>query len=126
MKENMRTRLLGAFGEGCAAEYLRKNGYRLLAMNYRCGAGEIDIIAKKRRLAVFVEVKTRRSDSWADAAEYVDAAKQRRLRSAAEQWLEKYGREFRCGEECRFDVIEVYTDESERKVRKLNHITEAF
>jgi putative endonuclease len=47
MKENMRTRLLGAFGESRAAEYLRKNGYRLLAMNYRTAAGEIDIIAKK-------------------------------------------------------------------------------
>ncbi len=122
----MRTRLLGAFGESRAAEYLRKNGYRLLAMNYRTAAGEIDIIAKKRKTAVFVEVKTRRSESWAEAAEYVDAEKQRRLRAAAERWLEKYGAEFRCGEECRFDVIEVYTDESERQVRKLNHIKEAF
>ncbi|MBP5166520.1 MAG: YraN family protein [Oscillospiraceae bacterium] len=126
MKENMRTRLLGAFGEGCAAEYLRKNGYRLLAVNYKTVYGEIDIIAKKRKTVVFVEVKTRRSESWADAADYVDAAKQRRLRSTAEQWLEKFGRQLRCGEECRFDVIEVYTDESERKVRKLNHIKEAF
>lgn len=122
----MAARLLGAFGESSAAEYLRKKGYKILAMNYRCRFGEIDIIAMKRSVIVIAEVKTRKSGSWAPAADYVDRAKQRKLRLAAESWLNENADVYDDDEECRFDVIEVYTDESGRKVQRLNHIEEAF
>ena len=76
--------LTGRWGEGLAADYLRRRGYRLLACNYRCRFGEIDIIAEKRGCVVFCEVKTRQDDRFAQAMEFVDSHKQRRLRATAE------------------------------------------
>ena len=54
--------LLGAWGETLAAQYLRKKWYRIVAANYRCRFGEIDLIAKNRRYLVFVEVKLRKNE----------------------------------------------------------------
>ena len=54
----------GAWGEECAAAYLRRRGYRILARNYSCRFGEIDIIAADRHYVVFVEVKLRASDRF--------------------------------------------------------------
>ena len=51
---------LGAAGEKAAAKYLRRRGYRIVARNYRCRGGEIDLIALDADTIVFVEVKTRR------------------------------------------------------------------
>lgn len=129
----MTAKLLGAFGEMQAAEYLKKRGYKILALNYRCTHGEIDIIAKKRSTTVMVEVKTRRSKRWAEAGEYVDGAKQRKLRLTAAAWLEQCP-DPQCGDDCRFDVIEVYANGGEAsdsggpgfRVYEINHIKEAF
>lgn len=119
----MRQKLLGAFGEARAADHLRKRGYRILGMNYSCRQGELDIIACKRELYIFVEVKLRREGGYAPAAEYVTPEKQRRLRLAAAHWLADSGLE---DAECRFDVIEVYLDRDGKKVKRLNHMKEAF
>ena len=76
----MRTRdLSGPWGEALAAEYLRKKGWRIEAMNYRTRLGEIDIIASNRQYLVFCEVKLRKSANFAAAREFVDARKQQRL-----------------------------------------------
>ena len=48
--------LLGTWGEGLAAEYLRKKHYTIVAVNYRCRMGEIDLIAENNRFLLFVEV----------------------------------------------------------------------
>ena len=61
----------GAWGEECAAAYLRRRGYRILARNYSCRFGEIDIIAADRHYVVFVEVKLRASDRFVRAGAYV-------------------------------------------------------
>ena len=57
----------GAWGEDCAAAHLRRHGYRILARNYSCRFGEIDIIAADRHYVVFVEVKLRASDRFVRA-----------------------------------------------------------
>ena len=53
--------LLGRYGEALAAEYLRKKGCRILAMNYRTRLGELDVIAADRRYVIFAEVKLRKN-----------------------------------------------------------------
>ena len=118
-----REKLLGAFGEAAAAEYLRKKRYEILGMNYRCRLGELDIIARQKGAVVFVEVKLRREGGYASAAEAVTPAKQRRLLIAAENWLAENELE---DVPCRFDVIEVYLEKSGGKVKRINHLEEAF
>ena len=99
--------LAGAWGEGVAEEYLRKKRFTILACNYRCRFGEIDIIAGNRKYLVFVEVKLRRSDRFAAAREFVGLEKQRRLRTTAMLWLQ----ENPDARQPRFDVIEIYAPE---------------
>ncbi len=103
----MDTMLLGRFGEAETAEYLRKRGYRILAMNYRIRQGEVDVIAADRRYIAFVEVKLRKNDSFAQAREFVTRRKQQRLALAAESWLQENPTRL----QPRFDVAEVYAPE---------------
>ena len=117
------TKLQGRWGEEKAAEYLRKKGYKITAMSYRTRMGEIDIIAENRKYLVFVEVKLRKSDSYAKAMEYVDRNKQRRLTMTALQWLQQNPTQL----QPRFDVIEIYAPEGmETRSPKINHIKNAF
>lgn len=118
-----REKLLGALGEAAAADYLRKRRYQVLAMNYRCRLGELDIVAQDGAETVFVEVKLRREGGYAPAAEYVTPVKQRRLRLAAESWLQENGGEDR---PCRFDVMEVYLDPGGKKITRIQQLREAF
>lgn len=113
-----RKREIGDFGEEITAEYLEKNGYRILDRNYSKPFGEIDIIAIKDDLIAFVEVKTRKSDAFAYAAEAVDSYKQERIRRASQAYLmEKNMLDFLMT----FDIAEVYLD-----TRKINYIENAF
>ena len=82
--------LLGRWGESFAAEYLRKNHYTVVAANYRCRFGEIDLIAENRNYLVFVEVKLRKNAHFAEAMEFVDRRKQERLRQTAAVYLSQY------------------------------------
>lgn len=113
-----RKREIGDFGEEITAEYLENNGYRIIDRNYAKPFGEIDIIAIKDDLIAFVEVKTRKSDSFAYAAEAVDFYKQQRIRRASQAYLmEKNMSDFLMT----FDIAEVYLD-----TRKINYIENAF
>ncbi len=119
----METKLLGRWGEETAAKYLRRKGYKIVGLNYRCRFGEIDIIAQNRRYTAFVEVKLRRSAAFAQAREFVTEAKQERLRTAAQLWLAANGDE----RQPRFDVIEVYAPQGEATRRpEICHIENAF
>ncbi len=118
-----REKLLGAFGEAAAADYLRKKRYEILGMNYRCPLGELDIIARQGAVFVFVEVKLRREGGYATALEAVTPAKQRKLRFAAEAWLSEIGQE---AAECRFDVVEVYLPRTGGRVKRIQHMEGAF
>lgn len=83
----MKTTELGKIGEEFAANLLELQGYRILERNFRCRMGEIDLIAEKDGEISFVEVKTRRSARFGRPAEAVSPEKQRRMRKAAEFYL---------------------------------------
>ena len=96
---------LGARGEERAAQHLESLGYEIVERNYRCRHGEIDIIAREKGDLVFVEVKTRRNNSFGYPSEAVDSRKRNKLALSGEQYL--IDRDL--GEiDCRFDVAEVY------------------
>lgn len=115
--------LLGRWGESVAAEHLRKKHYTLVAANYRCRMGEIDLIAENCKYIVFVEVKLRKNANFAQAMEYVDRHKQERLKKAAALYLAQNETE----KQPRFDVIEVYApDGTETKRPKIHHLEDAF
>ena len=117
------TREAGDRGEAMAAEYLRENGYEILASQFRCRFGEIDIIASDRHYVVFVEVKLRASDRFVRAGAYVTPAKQARIRTAASLWLAEHDTPL----QPRFDVIEIYGDaDTPRRQRRINQIENAF
>ncbi|MBI5379773.1 MAG: YraN family protein [Nitrospirae bacterium] len=76
-------RIIGRRGEDRAAQYLRRRGYRILARNWRCRLGEIDLIALDGNTLVFVEVKTRRGETFGPPELAVTPRKQRQLTKAA-------------------------------------------
>lgn len=118
-----RNNIVGAWGEALAADYLRKKHYKLLAMNYRCKFGEIDLVVSNREYLVFVEVKLRKSANFARAAEYVDFHKQNRLRSTAEIYLSQNQTDL----QPRFDVIEIYAPEGTATAHpEICHMEDAF
>ena len=98
------SRSVGIWGEAQVANYLRKNRYRLVAHSYHCRFGEIDLIAMDGKTLCFVEVKTRSNLSMGLPREYVNAAKQERIRKTALFYLSET--ELDCP--MRFDVAEVY------------------
>jgi putative endonuclease len=91
----------GAAAEALAAEFLAARGLAILARNYRCRSGEIDLIARDRETLVFVEVRLRSSAAFGGAAASITAAKRQRIARAARHYLATLGRE----PPCRFDAI---------------------
>jgi len=79
---------LGAQGEAMAAAWYEANGYEIVARNWRCKDGEIDLILRRARTIVFCEVKTRTTDAFGSPAEAVTRSKRERLRHLAAVWLE--------------------------------------
>lgn len=117
----MNSKILGLIGENLAAKYYRDNKYMILAANYRTRQGEIDLIASKNNIVVFVEVKTRSQNSIATPREFVNTAKQKRIILAAQSYIQT---EKLSNCNFRFDVCEVIKDEYENM--KLNCIENAF
>jgi putative endonuclease len=115
----MSTREVQTAGEDAAAESLRSSGMRILARNWRCKLGELDIVAADGRTLVFVEVKARTSGGFVDPALAVDYRKQLRLRRVAEAFIALENPRFVT---CRFDVVSVVTTQPYR----LNHVIDAF
>ena len=101
---------LGAAGEERAAAWYVANGYTVVARNWRCRDGELDLICARRRTLVFCEVKTRSSLAYGHPAEAVTATKQRRIRGLAARWLAEGRAPFPPGE-LRFDVAAVLPGE---------------
>ncbi|MFY1586212.1 YraN family protein [Micromonospora sp. WMMD734] len=99
-----RNQAIGAYGERCAVRHLIGAGLRPVARNWRCRAGEIDVIAWDGPVLAFCEVKTRRGDTYGSPAEAVVPAKARRLRGLAVRWLAETGT---TADEIRFDVLAV-------------------
>jgi putative endonuclease len=114
--------LKGSYGENLARSYLRRKNYRIVAKNYRCGLGEIDIVARKGDLLVFAEVKSRRDNGLVEPFESVTREKQSRLSRLAEHFVVCHGFTDMM---LRFDVISILFDAG-GKVRKFVHIEDAF
>ena len=110
----------GAQGEQIAACYLRNKRYEILHRNYRCRYGEIDIIARRKNVLVFVEVKTRRSQAFGLPQEAVSQKKQRAISAVALTYLQHN----RLSEHAaRFDVIAVHLNNN---CPQIEHIENAF
>lgn len=117
------SKLSGAWGEALAADYLRKKKYKIEAVGYQCRFGEIDLIASDRKYLAFVEVKLRKSADFARAREYVNRAKQDRIRMTASMYLSRNPTNL----QPRFDVIEIYAPEGTDTVRpEILHMEDAF
>ena len=114
---------LGRWGEEQAARFLERKGYAILETRYRKREGEVDLVAENDRFLCFVEVKLRKNTRMGEAREYVTAAKQRRVRTAALYYLMEHPD----GLQPRFDVIEVYAPNgSETKAPVIRHWENAF
>ena len=112
---------LGKWGERQAKLYLENKGYAIIVQNFRCPAGEIDIIAKDGEWIVFVEVKTRRSKNYGYPAEAVNSRKQIKYIQTALYYLKKNQL---LDKAYRFDIVEVQLGKQENHV--INHIINAF
>lgn len=96
---------LGQYGERVAARHLLDAGMTIVATNWRCADGEIDIVARDRDVVVICEVKTRRTDAFGTPAEAVTRTKADRLRRLAMAWLREHPAGG--GADVRFDVVSV-------------------
>ena len=124
--------LLGKLGEDIAADYLEKNGYRIVRRNQRFGKNELDIVCEDDDFIVFVEVKTRsclypESGDFGIPSRAVDEGKRKNTVKASRDYLaQSY-----INKQPRIDVIEVYMMEQKSEfktptVLKVNHIRNAF
>ena len=95
---------LGARGERLATAWYEQNGYVVVARNWRCEIGELDLVARRGNALVIAEVKTRASERFGVPAEAVGVVKQRKLRRLAAVWLEQSAQRY---DEVRFDVVAV-------------------
>jgi putative endonuclease len=112
---------IGKKGESIAAGYLSENGYEIIEKNYKYGKGEIDIIAGRDDVLVFVEVKTRQNLEFGPPELAVNLQKQRQIKKIAKAYLYKNQIS---NLDCRIDLIAiVYKDSNDYT---LNHIQNAF
>lgn len=112
---------LGQYGENQAASYLRKKGFNIIKKNYYTRYGELDIICRKNREIIFVEVKTRRSINCGTPEEAVTYKKIQRIKKAALIFLNENRLPF---QGLRFDVVTIVFDQNGKEV--INHIEDAF
>jgi len=111
---------LGALGERVAARWLAHKGWWIRDRRFRSGHRDIDIIAQRRELVAFVEVKARSGARFGDPVEAVNWEKQRELRRSAQVWVSRYGLP---GENYRFDVVGVLVSPFGVRVK---HVENAF
>ncbi len=115
-QKNFYKKFLGRLGERRAYKFLRKKGYKIIEKNYVTKFGEVDLIGLYGDFLVFIEVKTRTTHTYGEAAEAVDFKKQERYKKSATYYLMSH---MDMELQPRFDVVEVYPD-------TINHIEDAF
>jgi putative endonuclease len=120
MSVNNARQVLGKEGERIAEQYLKGKGYKLVERNYRCAAGEVDLIVLDRRVIVFVEVKTRTGHGFGTPLEAVASRKQHKMIQAAQFFLAQKGLHQR---EARFDVVGISWPAREPVIE---HVENAF
>jgi putative endonuclease len=102
---------LGVSGEDAAAAWYLAHGYQVVARNWRCRDGELDLIVRQGRVYVFCEVKARTTDAFGAPVEAVTRTKQGRIRRLAARWLEEAAPVR--PREIRFDVASVLAGDIE-------------
>ena len=110
---------LGKKGEEIAISHLRKKGYEIEAVNWVLNKTELDIVAKKDNLMVFVEVKTRTTDYFGLPENAVDKGKQERIIKTANEYIAENDIDM----ESRFDIISVILNKEQENI---DHIEDAF
>ncbi|MDP2921949.1 MAG: YraN family protein [Candidatus Omnitrophota bacterium] len=111
----------GKKGEAIAADYLNKQGYKIIERNYRIALGEIDIIAEDKGCICFIEVRSVNSRTSGLAEETISKIKQRQISKAALAYIKKYRLEDRS---CRFDALCIRSVDSLKP--EINFIKNAF
>ena len=109
---------VGRWGEQAAADYLEKQGYIILARNFRTAHGEIDIIARQKNVLVFVEVKARSSNRYGYPEFSVSPKKRQHILSAAQEYILSHP-EFATW---RVDVIAVEGETGEAKISQFENV----
>ena len=112
----------GKAAEALARQHLEQQGLRLLAQNWHCRRGELDLVMLDTDTVVFVEVRYRRHAAWGGAIESVDARKREKLTMAAMHFLQQESRWAK--HPCRFDVIAI--NSKGNSAPQLNWIQNAF
>lgn len=111
----------GELGERAARKFLKQQGLKFLAANFRSERGEIDLIFRDGDCLAFVEVKTRSSEEWARPAAAVNATRRRRLSRAALDYLRLLKNP---AVKIRFDIVEVLL--AEGRVHEVRHLPNTF
>ena len=111
----------GELGERASKKYLRQQGLKFLAANFRSARGEIDLVFRDNDCLVFVEVKTRSSEDWVRPAAYVNARKRRLLSQTALDYLRLLKNP---PVKIRFDIVEVLLEDG--AVREVRHLPNSF
>jgi putative endonuclease len=114
-------RRLGWRGEEIAVAYLRRQGYRVIARNWRCTVGELDIVAREGETLAFVEVRTRRGDRFGTPEESITPTKQAKLVELAQTYLQENGLK---DQNWRIDVVAVEMDRGSG-VKRVNLVRNA-
>jgi putative endonuclease len=116
------TQSSGKAAEELARLHLQQHGLKLLAQNWSCRRGELDLVMLDADTVVFVEVRYRRHSAWGGAVESVDARKREKLTRAAMHFLQRESRWAK--HPCRFDVIAINAEGN--SIPRLNWIQNAF
>jgi len=112
---------VGSHGEELAAAFLQRSGLQIIARNFRCKGGEVDIVAKDGDTFIFIEVKTRKTLAYGPPQLAVTPFKQRQISKAALTWLSR--NRFH-DHPARFDVIAIVLED--RYQHRIEHISNAF
>lgn len=116
---SMKSYLIGQWGEEMAVQYLQDRGYRIVERNYHVLKTEVDIIATKDGIFIFVEVKTRSREDYGTGSEAVTHRKQKQLLKAAMAYIKD-------GSPIRFDVISILVDPKTHRAMRITHYPNAF
>lgn len=111
---------VGDKGEDTASDFLMNKGYKIIQRNYRCMYGEVDIIAEYDEAIIFVEVRTRRSNSFGTPQDSITPSKINKISKTALCYIQE-----KCFSDrsCRFDVIAITYSKG---IQNITHIENAF